>query len=108
MGAFVTVPPCAAFCLILGQFLSNLATVLVVAPVAIAIAQTAGVSPLPMMMGITVAGAASFLTPVATTANLMIQEPGAYRFGDYWKFGLPCIALFGVIAVFLVPVIWPF
>lgn len=94
--------------LVLGQFLSNLATVLIVAPVAVAIAETAGVSPLPMMMGITVAGAASFLTPVATAGNLMVQEPGAYRFGDYWKLGLPCLLLFGAIATLLVPLIWRF
>lgn len=94
--------------LVLGQFLSNLATVLIVAPVAIAVSQTAGLSPLPMMMGITIAGAASFLTPVATAGNLMVQEPGAYTFSDYWKLGLPCLLLFGAVAVFLVPVIWPF
>lgn len=78
------------------------------APVAVAIAETAGVSPLPMMMGITIAGAASFLTPIATSGNLMVQDAGAYRFGDYWKLGLPCLVLFGVIATVLVPIIWPF
>ena len=50
------------------------------------------------------AAAASFLTPVATPANLMVLEPGGYRFGDYWKLGLPLLALFGVVAVLLVPV----
>ena len=59
------------------------------------------------------AAAASFLTPVATPANLMIMEPGGYRLGDYWKLGLPLLglpllALFGVVAVLLVPVIWSF
>ena len=93
--------------LVLGQFLSNLATVLIVAPVAIAVSETAGISPLPMMMAITVAGAASFLTPVATAGNLMVQEPGAYRFGDYWRLGLPCLLFFGAVAVFFVPVVWP-
>jgi di/tricarboxylate transporter len=54
------------------------------------------------------AAAASFLTPVATPANLMIMEPGGYRLGDYWKLGLPLLALFGVVSVLLVPVIWSF
>ncbi|MFD4470441.1 SLC13 family permease [Rhodococcus sp. NPDC058505] len=94
--------------IVLGQFLSNLATVLIVAPVAVAVAESTGVSILPMMMAITVAGAASFLTPVATAGNLMVQDPGDYRFGDYWKLGLPCAALFAAVAVFLVPLIWPF
>ncbi|MGY5765245.1 SLC13 family permease [Brachybacterium sp. DNPG3] len=94
--------------LILGQFVSNLASVLIVAPVADAVASTAGISPLPLMMGIAVAGAAAFLTPVATPGNLMIQEAGAYRFGDYWRLGLPCLLWFGVVATVLVPIIWPF
>ncbi|MFT4088887.1 MAG: SLC13 family permease [Gordonia sp. (in: high G+C Gram-positive bacteria)] len=93
---------------VLGQFLSNLATVLIVAPVAVAVTEAAHLSPLPMMMGLTIAGAASFLTPVATPGNLMVQEPGAYRFGEYWKLGAVCMALYGVVAVGLVPLVWPF
>lgn len=94
--------------LLLGQVVSNLATFLVVAPVAVSVAQYADVSPLPLLMGMLVAGAASFLTPVATPSNLMVQEPGAYRFGDYWRLGLPCLLLFSLTAVFLVPLLWPF
>lgn len=94
--------------LILGQFISNLATALIVAPIAIAVSQTTHTSPLPMLMAIAVAAAAAFLTPVATPANLMIQEPAGYRFGDYWRLGLPNLILFGLVAAFLVPVIWPF
>ena len=93
---------------ILGQFISNLATVLIVFPIALTVAATADLSPLPLLMGITVAGAAAFITPVATAANLMVQEPGAYRFGDYWKLGLPLLTLFVLVATFLVPLIWPF
>jgi di/tricarboxylate transporter len=55
-----------------------------------------------------VAAAAAFLTPVATPANLMVMGPGGYRFGDYWKLGLPLLALFGIVAVVLVPVFWSF
>jgi hypothetical protein len=57
-------------------------------------------------MAVCVASVASFLTPVATPANLMVMEPGGYRFGDYWKLGLPLLALFGVVAVVFVPLIW--
>lgn len=59
-------------------------------------------------MSLTVAGAAALLTPVATPANLMVLEPGQYRFLDYTWFGLPFMVLFFVVAVFLVPLIWPF
>ena len=93
---------------ILGQFISNMATVLIVAPIAMTVAETTGYSPLPLLMGIAVAGAASFLTPVATPANTMIMGPGAYKFGDYWKLGLPILVLFVAVAVLLVPVVWPF
>jgi di/tricarboxylate transporter len=55
-----------------------------------------------------VAAVASFLTPVATPVNLMVMEPGGYRFGDYWKLGLPLLLLFLVVATFLVPVCWRF
>jgi di/tricarboxylate transporter len=59
-------------------------------------------------MAVAVSAAASFLTPVATPANLMVMEPGGYRFGDYWKLGLPLLVLFGAVAVLLVPIFWPF
>ena len=85
-----------------------MATVLIVAPIATTIAESTGVSPLPLLMGICVAGAAAFLTPVATPANTMVLGPGAYKFGDYAKLGLPLLALFITVATLLVPVIWPF
>jgi di/tricarboxylate transporter len=93
---------------VLGQLISNAATVLIVAPVAIAVADDLGVSVLPFLMALAVAGAASFLTPVATPANTMVMEPGGYRFGDYWKLGLPLLLLYLVAAVFWVPVLLPF
>ena len=46
-------------------------------------------------------------TPVATPVNMMVMGPGGYRFGDYWKLGLVFMALFFLVAVFLVPVFWP-
>ena len=94
--------------MVLGQLISNTATVLVVAPVAIAVANELGVSVLPFLMALAVAGAAAFLTPVATPANLMVMEPGGYRFGDYWKLGLPLLLMYLVAAVFWVPVLLPF
>lgn len=94
--------------LVLGQLISNTATVLIVAPVAVALAAAMEVSVLPFLMALTIAGAAAFLTPVATPANLMVMEPGGYRFGDYARFGWPLMILFFVVAVFYVPLVWPF
>ncbi len=91
---------------VLGQLISNMATALIVIPIAISAAADMDISAKPVLMTVCVSAAASFLTPVATPANLMVMEPGAYRFTDYWKLGLPLLALFGVVAVLLVPVFW--
>jgi di/tricarboxylate transporter len=93
---------------VLGQLISNTATALVVIPVALSAAADTGISARPLLMAVTVTAAAAFLTPVATPANLMVMEPGGYRFGDYWKLGLPLLVLFVLVATFLVPVFWPF
>ena len=77
-------------------------------PIAVTAAAEVEISPKPLLVGITVAAAAAFLTPVATPANLMVMGPGGYRFNDYWKLGLPLLALFGAVAVLLVPVFWSF
>ena len=94
--------------LALGQFISNMATVLVMAPIALSVADSFGYSPLPFMMALAVAGAASLFTPIATPANTMIFAPGGYRFTDYWKLGLPLAVLYISVAVLVVPLFWPF
>jgi len=91
----------------LGQFISNTATVLIVIPVALSAAQELQVSPLPILMIVAVAGAASFLTPVATPANMMVYGPGGYRFGDYWRLGLPLLVAWLIVALAIVPIVWP-
>ena len=92
---------------ILGQLISNTATALIIIPISVAAAQQIGISPRPVLMSVAVAAAASFLTPVATPVNLMVMGPGGYRFGDYWKLGLPLMIWFFLVATFLVPMIWP-
>ncbi|HMK12946.1 MAG TPA: SLC13 family permease [Acidimicrobiales bacterium] len=93
---------------ILGQLISNTATALVVIPIAISASRELSVSPRPVLMALSVACAAALLTPIATPANLMVMGPGGYRFGDYWKLGLPLLILYGLVAVLLVPVFFPF
>lgn len=94
--------------IVLGQFMSNLATVLVMTPVVLAVAQSTASSPQPFMMALAICGAASFLTPVATPGNLMVLRPGGYRFGDYWRLGLPLTIAYLAMAVLYVPLVWPF
>src|SRR5262249_25512022 len=93
---------------VLGQLISNMATALIVIPIALSAARDLDVSARPVIMCVTVSAAAALLTPVATPANLMVMEPGSYRFTDYWKLGLPVLVLYGIVAVLLVPVFWRF
>ena len=93
---------------VLGQVISNTATALIIIPISVVAALEMGISPQPVLMCVAIAAAASFITPVATPTNLMVMEPGGYRFGDYWKFGLPMMLWFAVVAIGLVPFIWPF
>lgn len=91
----------------LGQVISNTATVLIVVPIALAAALETGVAPAPVLMLVAVAGASSFLTPIATPANMMVIGPAGYRFGDYWRFGLPLLLAWLVVALLVIPLVWP-
>jgi di/tricarboxylate transporter len=91
----------------LGQVVSNTATVLVVTPIAISAAQATGTSVKPALMVVAIAGCAALLTPISTPGNMMIMSPGGYRFGDYWKLGLPVMVWWFVVALVVVPLVWP-
>ena len=91
---------------VLGQLISNMATALIMIPIALSAAAELDVAAAPVLMSLNVACAAALLTPVATPANLMVMEPGGYRFNDYWKLGIVVLAWYFVISVFLVPLIW--
>ncbi|PZU51288.1 MAG: SLC13 family permease [Sphingomonas sp.] len=93
---------------VLGQVISNTATALIVIPIAVLAAKGLGVNVTPVLMSVNVACAAAFLTPIATPVNLMVMGPGGYKFTDYWKLGGVMMLLFFVVAVFWVPVVWPF
>jgi di/tricarboxylate transporter len=97
-----------ALAAVLGQVVSNTATVLIVAPIAVAAAQETAVSVRPVLMLIAVAGAASLLTPISTPGNMMVMGPGGYRFGDYWRLGLPVMLLWLAVAVAVIPLVWQF
>ncbi|GAA2745128.1 SLC13 family permease [Terrabacter aerolatus] len=93
---------------VVGQVVSNTATVLIVVPIAVAAAHETGVSVAPVLMLVAVAGAASLLTPIATPGNMMIMGPGGYRFGDYWRLGLPILLVWMGVAVTVIPLVWRF
>ena len=93
---------------VLGQLISNMATALIMIPVALSAAAEVDISPRPVLMSLTVAAAASFLTPVATPANLMVIVRAATGSATTGSSACPSCCLFGVVAVLLVPVIWSF
>ncbi len=93
---------------ILGQLISNMATAIIVIPIAVAAALDMGISPRPMLMAVNVAAAGALLTPVATPVNLMVMGPGGYTFTDYARLGLPLLAWYFLVAVFYAPLFWRF
>ncbi len=93
---------------VLGQLISNTATILVVIPVALAAAAELDVSSQPVLMSVNVVASAALLTPVATPANMMVMGPAGYRFSDYSRLGLPLLAWYFVVAIGIVPLVWHF
>ncbi len=83
------------------------ALVLLMAPIALSTANAAGLSPHALLMAIALASSASFLTPIAHPANILVMGPGGYRFRDYFIVGLPLTLLVFVIIIVLVPLLWP-
>jgi di/tricarboxylate transporter len=91
----------------LSDVLNNVATALVAAPIAIAVAERLQANPDAFLMGIAVAASCAFLTPIGHKNNIIIMGPGGYRFGDYWRMGLPLEILVLVVGVPMILWVWP-
>lgn len=91
----------------LGLFISNTATAVLMAPVALAIAKEIGASPYPFAMTVALAASAAFMTPVSSPVNTLVVGPGNYTFGDFIKVGVPFTVVVLLVTVLLVPVILP-
>jgi di/tricarboxylate transporter len=88
-------------------FLNNAATVLVVAPIAATFAKNLGLNPDPFLMAVAIGAACDFLTPIGHQCNTLVMGPGGYRFGDYWRLGLPLSVIVVVVGVPLIMIFWP-
>ena len=88
-------------------FLNNAATVLVMAPIAATFAGGLGLRPEPFLMAVAIGAGCDFLTPIGHQCNTLVMGPGGYRFGDYWRLGLPLSILVVLTAVPALMLVWP-
>ncbi|GJL63495.1 MAG: SLC13 family permease [Nitrospirales bacterium] len=106
-------PPMAILALImiltmtLSDIMNNAATAVVMAPLAWALAQELGVNPDPFLMAVAIGASCAFLTPIGHQNNLLVMGPGGYRFGDYWRMGLPLEILIVVVSIPTLMWAWP-
>jgi di/tricarboxylate transporter len=92
---------------VLGMFVSNTATAVLMAPVALAIAKDLGASPYPFAMTVALAASAAFMTPISSPVNTLVAGPGNYAFGDFVRVGVPFTLLVLAVTVLLVPWLLP-
>lgn len=92
---------------LIGLFISNTATAVLMAPVAIATAQTLGVSPYPFAMTVAVAASAAFMTPISSPVNTLVMGPGRYSFADFVRIGVPFTLLVMLVSVVVIPWLFP-
>lgn len=95
-------------CAVIGLFISNTATAVLMAPIALAMAKSMGVSPYPFAMMVAMAASAAFMTPISSPVNTLVLGPGRYTFSDFVKLGVPFTVLVMVVCVVLIPVLFPF
>jgi di/tricarboxylate transporter len=106
-------PATAALALLLAAamavtpFLNNAATVLVMAPIGASVASKLGYNPDPFLMAVAIGAACDFLTPIGHQCNTLVMGPGGYRFGDYWRLGLPLSLIVLAVGVPLIAFFWP-
>jgi di/tricarboxylate transporter len=92
----------------LTPLLNNAATVVIMAPIVIGIAGQLGLDVDPFLMAVAIGASCDFLTPIGHQNNTLILGPGGYRFGDFWRVGLPLDLVVVLVAVAIIPIVWPF
>jgi di/tricarboxylate transporter len=92
--------------MLMTPFLHHAAAVLVMGPVAASVAQNLGYAPDPLLMAVALGASCDFLTPIGHQNNLLIMGPGGYRFGDYWRLGLPLSVLVVYLGTRLIEFYW--
>jgi di/tricarboxylate transporter len=93
--------------LVMTEFLSNNAVAVIYTPIAMELGVSLGLDPRPFAVAVMFSATLAFATPVGYQTNMMVYGPGGYRFSDYMRIGLPLNVVTGIIASFLIPLIWP-
>jgi di/tricarboxylate transporter len=88
-------------------FLNNAATVLIMAPIGVSLASQLELNPDPFLMAVAIGAACDFLTPIGHQCNTLVMGPGGYKFGDYWRLGLPLSLVVVLVGTALIPLVWP-
>lgn len=91
----------------LSDVLNNTATAVIAGPIAVGVANALNVNPDPFLMAVAVAASCAFLTPIGHKNNTLIMGPGGYRFGDYWRIGLPLEIVVIAVAIPTILLVWP-
>lgn len=93
--------------MLLSNVVNNAAAAVLTAPIALSVSGELGTSPDPFLMAVAVGASCAFLTPIGHQSNTLVLGPGGYRFGDYWRMGLPLSLIVTIAAILLIPWIWP-
>jgi len=93
---------------VLTSFLSNSSVAVLMTPFAMGLSSDLGVSPMPFIMAVAFAASTALATPIGYQTNLIVMGPAGYTFKDYLVFGSPLAILLAALAVFLIPIFWPF
>jgi di/tricarboxylate transporter len=95
-------------CILMDTMVTNVASAVFMFPIAIDMAAALGVNGMPFVMTLMVGASCSFISPMGYQTNLMVYEPGSYRFSDFVKIGVPLTIVVGIVTIALVPRLWPF
>ena len=95
------------FTVCMTELISNNAAAVIMLPIALSAAEPLGLNPVPFAVAVMIAASASFMTPTGYQTNLMVMGPGGYQFSDYFKVGAPLSVIAAVIALTIIPIIWP-
>jgi di/tricarboxylate transporter len=102
-GSYVLLASLFAITALLGLFISNSATAVLMAPVAIAIADGLKASRYPFVMIVALAASTAFMTPISSPVNTLVVTPGEYTFGDFLRIGVPFSLIVMAVVVFMMP-----